>query len=481
MPSFRAAIVGLAMSCIAVAIPNKLELRRVFVDGNGTLVAGFLEQAQIDTIDRDLKITYSLPELNMNSGMPYPFNETCGATSLSCPAMQFDITPGMDVTTAMVRGFAGTDSTSADTAIAPTYSWAVVAGKKYTLLMVDNFSPNPAWAAFGVPRLLHYGVFNIEGNDISTGTATSAYGPPGTPFTEHPNVYAFLIFEHDAAIDATAAVTAAQTPLSNMSFFLNSAGLGSAKLVAMNFFRAYGNQYSLVHLRKRGLASFASTIPCSSYTSTQMCFNVDEYTTSMLMTTTTAAGVASSPTSTTLQVPTSTTPQELAPTTPQALATSTGSFSVSVDATATQVKSSTENAMGKLLHDQGVGNSSTEAAGFVNAVVTTSTTRRLSWHSRRLAITQYDVAWTIAVPVVSAGSAQTTVNNLIANASTLQNEMVTQFQAAGVTSASQVTISSFVVVTSFTGGLGDSSLAARTTSGLSAALMTLTCVLSWMA
>lgn len=140
-------------------------------------------------------------------------------------------------------------------------------------------------------------------------------------------------------------------------------------------------------------------------------------------------------------------------TTGQGLSVKTGSFTITVDATPTQVKASTEKAMGKLLYDQGVGSSALEAAGYVEAVVNTAT-RRLSEFSRQLASTQYTVGYTISVPFVSG--VDTKLSNTLTAISTdptiLQTEMVNQFKAANVATATTVTISGFSVSNNFEGG-----------------------------
>jgi hypothetical protein len=160
---------------------------------------------------------------------------------------------------------------------------------------------------------------------------------------------------------------------------------------------------------------------------------------------------------------------------PSLAATSTeiGSFSVSVDAAAVEVKSATEMAMGKFLFDGGVQNSGSNtcaAVGLVTAVVTTS--RRLT-EQRGLAVTNFNVAWTIAVSTADAANAETVVEGM--TSASLQTEMLAQFSAAGVTTATQATLSSFVVTTRFQGGSNqlESSLAVRTTKELSATLMVL--------
>ena len=59
----------------------------------------------VDTIDRQLSITFDLPELNVTADGSSRFNETCGR-SWSCGCLRYEMCPGMELTTAMTRDFA---------------------------------------------------------------------------------------------------------------------------------------------------------------------------------------------------------------------------------------------------------------------------------------------------------------------------------------------------------------------------------------
>ena len=56
-------------------------------------------------IDRQLTIAFDLPELTVAPDEPSLLNETCGR-SWSCGCLRYEVCPGMDLTTAMMRDFA---------------------------------------------------------------------------------------------------------------------------------------------------------------------------------------------------------------------------------------------------------------------------------------------------------------------------------------------------------------------------------------
>ena len=68
----------------------------------------------VDTIDRQLTVTFDLPELNVN--------DTCGR-SWSCGCLRYEVCPGMELTTAMTRDFA----TVADTLTVRTLNGLAIA------------------------------------------------------------------------------------------------------------------------------------------------------------------------------------------------------------------------------------------------------------------------------------------------------------------------------------------------------------------
>mmetsp|Transcript_56540 Transcript_56540/g.89794 ORF Transcript_56540/g.89794 Transcript_56540/m.89794 type:complete len:244 (-) Transcript_56540:64-795(-) len=163
-----------------------------------------------------------------------------------------------------------------------------------------------------------------------------------------------------------------------------------------------------------------------------------------------------------------------APTTTTPTSVYTGSTRISVDATAVQVKDSFEKAMGQLLYNRSIGSSAQEATGFVTAVVSLSSIRRLAWPmssiTRQLATTDFTVTYTIRVPLATATVAQQLLNDVGSNTALLSNEMVSQFSIAGVTSATTVAITSFVTDQNFQ---DNTNMAVRTAGKLSMALLIL--------
>jgi hypothetical protein len=125
-----------------------------------------------------------------------------------------------------------------------------------------------------------------------------------------------------------------------------------------------------------------------------------------------------------------------------AKATRKGSMSVTVDANKNQVKNAVETGLGNLLHGQGVGATPAQAKSFVNATVTAS--RRLQW-SRELAAQSYSVAWIMSFPSAHESTVDAFISNVTTTPAHIQNAMKDAFAAAGVTSATTVTVASFAV------------------------------------
>ena len=61
--------------------------------------------ATVDMNDRQLTIAFDLPELTLAPDEPSLPNETCGR-SWSCGCLRYEVCPGMELTTAMMRDFA---------------------------------------------------------------------------------------------------------------------------------------------------------------------------------------------------------------------------------------------------------------------------------------------------------------------------------------------------------------------------------------
>ena len=78
--------------------------RLLVVNGSADTMA-YSDVPSVDTIDRQLTVTFDLPELNVTADGSGPFNETCGR-SWSCGCLRYEMCPGMKLTTAMTRDFA---------------------------------------------------------------------------------------------------------------------------------------------------------------------------------------------------------------------------------------------------------------------------------------------------------------------------------------------------------------------------------------
>ena len=83
----------------------RIAAHRLFVVNGAVDAMAYSDMPSVDTIDRQLIVTFDLPELNMTADGSSPFNETCGR-SWSCGCLRYEVCPGMELTTAMTRDFA---------------------------------------------------------------------------------------------------------------------------------------------------------------------------------------------------------------------------------------------------------------------------------------------------------------------------------------------------------------------------------------
>ena len=83
----------------------RIAAHRLFVVTGAVDAMAYSDMPSVDTIDRQLIVTFDLPELNVTADGSSPFNETCGR-SWSCGCLRYEVCPGMELTTAMTRDFA---------------------------------------------------------------------------------------------------------------------------------------------------------------------------------------------------------------------------------------------------------------------------------------------------------------------------------------------------------------------------------------
>jgi hypothetical protein len=83
----------------------RIAAHRLFVVNGSADTMAYRDVPSVDTIDRQLTVTFDLPELNVTADGSSPFNETCGR-SWSCGCLRYEVCPGMELTTAMTRDFA---------------------------------------------------------------------------------------------------------------------------------------------------------------------------------------------------------------------------------------------------------------------------------------------------------------------------------------------------------------------------------------
>ena len=89
----------------------RIAAHRLFVANGAVDAMAYSDVPSVDTIDRQLSITFDLPELNVTADGSSRFNETCGR-SWSCGCLEYEVCPGMELTTAMTRDFAAATNTN---------------------------------------------------------------------------------------------------------------------------------------------------------------------------------------------------------------------------------------------------------------------------------------------------------------------------------------------------------------------------------
>lgn len=185
--------------------------------------------------------------------------ESCGpdTRTIHCDGGDFDVHPGMDVTTVMTRHTGPDNNFMAFSG--PTFTFPDMGEEKmYAILMVDFMSDSWFWGGFPGTQNLHMIDVNIPGNmGAGGGYGAQFYMNPGTPAVDSPSVYAFLMFEQNHFIedDVMAWFAPDQTQRPNGGAFnlqeaVQMYGLGD--LVGMNWFRAWGTPYSLAFMEAMG-------------------------------------------------------------------------------------------------------------------------------------------------------------------------------------------------------------------------------------
>jgi len=266
----------------AAALPDKSTLKTVFIDGTGPKAPNFLTQAQIDSIDRELTMEFDYPAFTMGSAMPSPFNDTCGLATISCPAQKFNVIPGMDTSAIAVRGNAMTSASDHTASVGPTITFDMNASFKYTFMMVDGFSASPFWASgqlTTVMQSMHYSVLNMDHSSGLPAALKMGYRAPGNQMTTVPNIYTFMVWEHTQNATLPGAIGVQNSEFTTQKW-LQAAGIANATLVAMNYFKAYGNVYSRATIRSGPLSSLAVNCTEGNFSSAdKMCISHSSTTT----------------------------------------------------------------------------------------------------------------------------------------------------------------------------------------------------------
>ena len=103
-----AGVLALAASTCAPRARLSIDVSKLRLAAHSLLVNGSSSTAAymptVDTIDRQLTVVFDLPEITLPADTPSPFNPTCGR-SWRCGCLQYEVCPGMQLTTAMTRNF----------------------------------------------------------------------------------------------------------------------------------------------------------------------------------------------------------------------------------------------------------------------------------------------------------------------------------------------------------------------------------------
>ena len=83
----------------------RIAAHRLFVANGSVDTMAYSDVPSVDTIDRQLTVAFDLPELSLPADGSSPFNETCGR-SWRCGCLQYEVCPGIELTSAMARDFA---------------------------------------------------------------------------------------------------------------------------------------------------------------------------------------------------------------------------------------------------------------------------------------------------------------------------------------------------------------------------------------
>lgn len=170
----------------------------------------------------------------------------------------------------MVRGWGAitTGTLSSQTLVKPTFAWDATASKYYTLIFV-GLSDSSAPAFFGC-CFHHNSWYNIEGNDVATGTASGPYAPPGNFDPSLASRYTYFLFQHDNKLsDATVAAAIANAtadPVQSPFIFatyVSILGLTDSDLVSVNWWNGKGSVSSMAGALLQGYGPIINPDACA--------------------------------------------------------------------------------------------------------------------------------------------------------------------------------------------------------------------------
>jgi hypothetical protein len=245
----------------------RVAAHRLFVANGSADTMAYSDLPSVETIDRHLTVSFDLPELSVTADGSSPFNETCGR-SWRCGCLQYEVCPGMELTSAMTRGFAAvatenggppnlavrtlngfaSEHSMHDLTVCgvfpqmPLYDWDATMGKEYSLLFVERMRT-------GFPRgiVVHYFAYNVCNSTAVTKdlhTTLGGWRAPNHGRVGSPGLNVHLLFEHEAGltVDLSAAMRIASSDAAtDLTAFMVTVGLHNATLVSLNWMAVRGS------------------------------------------------------------------------------------------------------------------------------------------------------------------------------------------------------------------------------------------------
>lgn len=249
---------------------------KLLVDSTGTSLDGtnnkWFTADEVNTIDRFLGVEVVLPEVTLDGSGFFNNDQHLCSRTWKCDKQDYTVCPGETRTTAQFRSYT-TDTLEGQDKFRPKFSFPTTKGKKYSLIMVDLFSPKFAESGskigFTNTCFFHYMAFNFENADAlnamdGTDKDREPMGPlvgAGNIQYGEPNKYTFLLYEHDGDLTFDAQKITDTFLACDLDNTFSITGLDNAELVSFSYFQGETSMSSrLTSLANEGLAPAVDAI-----------------------------------------------------------------------------------------------------------------------------------------------------------------------------------------------------------------------------